>query len=223
MIQMPRREGTSVASSRADEMVLAGSAPTQTPNSDPIGHIHRGTSFIVLVDAAIVVYLIATALNAMGLLNGTLGSVFLGVGMFTGLMIYSGYRNRKAWAYWPGVGVLFLASLMFAFLAFLNLLQGLLSGNVSAFLFVFLMGWAALGSGRRALFHWHPGYRSGYLQTNPMDAFQLENGEMLAACPSCLAVLAIQPTMLGDADQCPHCGEALVSQALINKYSDEEA
>ena len=129
-----------MASSRADEMVLAGSAPTQTPNSDPIGHIHRGTSFIVLVDAAIVVYLIATALNAMGLLNGTLGSVFLGVGMFTGLMIYSGYRNRKAWAYWPGVGVLFLASLMFAFLAFLNLLQGLLSGNVSAFLFVFLMG-----------------------------------------------------------------------------------
>ena len=117
MIQMPRREGTSVASSRADEMVLAGSAPTQTPNSDPIGHIHRGTSFIVLVDAAIVVYLIATALNAMGLLNGTLGSVFLGVGMFTGLMIYSGYRNRKAWASWPGVGVLFLASLLFAFLA----------------------------------------------------------------------------------------------------------
>ena len=56
-----------------------------------------------------------------------------------------------------------------------------------------------------------------------MDAFQLENGEMLAACPSCLAVLAIQPTMLGDADRCPHCGEALVSQALINKYNDEEA
>ena len=43
------------------------------------------------------------------------------------------------------------------------------------------------------------------------------------ACPSCLAVLAIRPTMLGDADRCPHCGGALVSQALINKYNDEEA
>jgi hypothetical protein len=28
---------------------------------------------------------------------------------------------------------------------------------------------------------------------------------------------------LGDADRCPHCGGALVSQDLIKKYNDEEA
>ena len=49
-----------MANSRADEMVLAGSAPIASPGSDPIAHIHRGTSFIVLVDGAIVVYLFAT-------------------------------------------------------------------------------------------------------------------------------------------------------------------
>ncbi len=54
-----------------------------------------------------------------------------------------------------------------------------------------------------------------------MESFDLEDGEMLAACPSCLAVLAIRPTQLGGADRCPHCGGALVSQDLINKYTEE--
>ena len=223
MIQMPLTRGRIVASNRADEMVLAGSAPTPTPGSDPIAHIHRGTSFIVLVDGAIVVYLLATALASMGYLGGTVGSIFIGTGVFSGLMIYGGYRNRKPWAYWPAVVILFLASLMFASLAFLNVLQVLVYGAFTGLLFAFLMGWAALGSGRRALFHWHPGYRMGYLRLNPMDSFNLQDGEMLAACPSCLAVLAIQPTMLGQADRCPHCSAALVSQELFNKYNDEEA
>lgn len=223
MIQMHAVRARIVANNRADEMVLAGSAPRPSAGVDPIDHIHRGTSFIVLVDGAIVVYLLATALAAMGYLGTTAGNVFLGTGVFTGLMIYGGYRNRKPWAYWPSVVILFLASLMFAFLAFLNLLQALMSGYFTGLLFAFLMGWAALGSGRRALFHWHPGYRAGYLRINPMQAFNLQDGEMLAACPSCLAVLAIQPTMLGHADRCPHCSAALVSQELIEKYSDEEA
>ena len=163
------------------------------------------------------------ALATMGYLEGTMGSVFLGSGVFVGLMIYSGYRNRKPWAYWPAVCILFLASLLFAILAFANVLQALLSGIFSGLLLAFLMGWAALGSSRRAMFHWHPGYRMGYLNLNPMDSFNLQDGEMLAACPSCLAVLAIQPTMLGHADRCPHCSAPLVSQELISKYNDEEA
>ncbi len=212
-----------MATNRADEMVLAGSAPTVAPGSDPIAHIHRGTSFIVLVDGAIVVYLLALAFSAMGYLNGVAGSIFLGLGVFTGLVTYGGYRNRKSWAYWPAVVILLLASTMFALLAMLNLLQAVFGGGFSSLLFGFLMGWAALGSGRRALFHWHPGYKMGYLRTNPMDSFNLQDGEMLAACPSCLAVLAIQPTMLGHADRCPHCSAALVSEDLINRYTDEES
>jgi len=223
MIQIPFAQGCIVATNRADEMVLAGSAPTVAPGSDPIAHIHRGTSFIVLVDGAIVVYLLALAFSAMGYLNGVAGSIFLGLGVFTGLVTYGGYRNRKSWAYWPAVVILLLASTMFALLAMLNLLQAVFGGGFSSLLFGFLMGWAALGSGRRALFHWHPGYKMGYLRTNPMDSFNLQDGEMLAACPSCLAVLAIQPTMLGHADRCPHCSAALVSEDLINRYTDEES
>lgn len=223
MVQMLLMRGRIVANSRADEMVLAGSAPTPQPGSDPVEHIHRGTSFIVLVDGAIVIFILAQILGRAGLLSSPIGNAFLASVVFTGLMVYAGYRNRKAWAYWPSVVVLFLATLVFLANALVSLYMMLAGGFLSNLLFVFLFAWAALGSGRRALFHWHPGYRAGYHRKGPMDSFNLEDGEMLAACPTCLAVLAIRPEMLGDADRCPHCGGALVSQNLIKKYNDEEA
>jgi hypothetical protein len=210
-----------VATNRADEMVLAGSAPAPAPGSDPVAHVHRGTSFIVLVDGAIVVF--SAYLLISSLFSGPVVDVLSGGLMLAGLLIYAGYRNRKPWAYWPGVAILLLACLVFIANALYSLVILLAGGYVSNLLFIALFAWAALGSGRRALFHWHPAYRAGYLRQGPLTGFDLEDGEMLAACPSCLAVLAIRPTMLGDADRCPHCGGALVSQALINKYNDEEA
>ena len=222
MIQMHHPVGKGVSSGRADEMVLAGSAPSKSA-SDPIAHIHRGTSFIVLVDGAIVIYLLAVTFVSLGFFTGPTGSLMLALSVFSGLMVYSGYRHRKPWAYWPAVLVLFSASLLFAFLAFINLLEVLLSGYLTSLLFVFLMGWASLGSGRRAVFHWHPAYRAGYLAQDPLASFDLQEGEMLAACPSCLAVLAIRPTLLGRADRCPHCAAALVSEDVINRYGEEEA
>jgi len=222
MVQMPLTPRKDVATNRADDMVLAGSAPTPAHGADPIAHIHHGTTFIVLVDAAIVIYLLYTALLALGWVSGSLGSMFVGISVFSGLLIYTGYRNRRQWAYWPAVVVLILASLMFGFLAFLNLLQTLATGMLSPLLFVFLLGWAGLGSGRRAIFHWHPAYRAGYARLTSEQAFELQDGEMLAACPNCLAVLAIQPTMLGKSDRCPHCTASLVNDQLFNRYSDEE-
>ncbi|MEC7064973.1 MAG: hypothetical protein VXZ04_01980 [Candidatus Thermoplasmatota archaeon] len=210
-----------MATNRADEMVLAGSAPAPAPGSDPVAHVHRGTSFIVLVDGAIVVF--SAYLLISSLFSGPVVDVLSGGLMLAGLLIYAGYRNRKPWAYWPGVAILLLACLVFIANALYSLVILLAGGYVSNLLFIALFAWAALGSGRRALFHWHPAYRAGYLRQGPLTGFDLEDGEMLAACPSCLAVLAIRPTMLGDADRCPHCGGALVSQALINKYNDEEA
>ena len=115
----------------------------------------------------------------------------------------------------------FLATLVFLVNAFLFLYIMIVGGLLTNILFVVLFSWAALGSGRRALFHWHPGYRAGYLRKGPLDTFNLEDGEMLAACRVC--ALAIRPQMLGDADRCPHCGGALVGQRLIKRYNDEEA
>ena len=106
MIQMHAVRGRIVANNRADEMVLAGSAPRPSEVLTPLttftgDEFHRsGRRRHRRLSAA-------TALAAMGYLGTAAGNVFLGTGVFTGLMIYRGYRNRKPWAYWPSVVILF--------------------------------------------------------------------------------------------------------------------
>lgn len=223
MFQEGPTAGEDMSNTRADDFVLAGSAPSASTARDPIAHVHRGTSFIVLVDAGIVVYLLATLLLATGFMSPSTSTTIIIALAFVALSVYTSYRQRRQWAYWPAVGLLMTASLMFGFLAFLNLIAVLRpEGGLSGLLFVFLMGWAAFGSGRRALFHWHPVYRSGYSSDSFNPLADLEEGEMLAACPSCLAVLAIRPLMLGNNDRCPHCSSLLVNERLYGKYHDEQ-
>lgn len=223
MFQEGPTAGEDMSNTRADDFVLAGSAPSASTARDPIAHVHRGTSFIVLVDAGIVVYLLATLLLATGFMSPSTSTTIIIALAFVALSVYTSYRQRRQWAYWPAVGLLMTASLMFGFLAFLNLIAVLRpEGELSGLLFVFLMGWAAFGSGRRALFHWHPVYRSGYSSDSFNPLADLEEGEMLAACPSCLAVLAIRPLMLGNNDRCPHCSSLLVNERLYGKYHDEQ-
>ena len=222
MFEEGTTRGKVMSTTRADDFVLAGSAPSASTASDPIAHIHRGTSFIVLVDTGIVVYLMAVILQSFTLISESNSSVIIIALALVGLSVYVSYRQRRQWAYWPAVFILATASLMFTFVAFMNLISVLLGGSLSGLLFVFLMGWAGFGSGRRALFHWHPIYRSGYSNDSFNPLADLEEGEMLAACPSCLAVLAIRPLMLGNNDRCPHCSSLLVNENLYNKYREEE-
>ena len=73
------------------------------------------------------------------------------------------------------------------------------------------------------MFHFNSMYKSGYFSDDDdgMD-FQLEHGEMLAACPSCMAVLAIRPSMLSASARCPHCQSPLIDPKLAAKYGMSE-
>ena len=42
------------------------------------------------------------------------------------------------------------------------------------------------------------------------EGIKLPANEMLAACPTCLAVLAVNPHLLSPEDKCPHCDSPLV-------------
>jgi hypothetical protein len=74
-----------------------------------------------------------------------------------------------------------------------------------------LIAWAAFSSIRFIRIHFHPVYRMGYLGHGiPGHNQQLHPGEMIAACPTCLAVLAINPQMLSLEDKCPYCDGPLI-------------
>ncbi len=208
--------------SRGDQLVVAGMKPNSlTAANSVFDRVHRGTSFIVFIDGLVVLLLLWDITSIISSNFSLMILVLFGLVNFS---IWNSYKSKKAWAYWPGSILIFIAGLFFGFVASLNI-YFLLMGNIGSLLFVFLTGWATVGSFRRFLYHFNPLYKGGYFSedSDGMD-FQLEQGEMLAACPKCMAVLAIRPSMLSASDRCPHCQSPLIDPGLAAKYGlvDEE-
>ena len=87
---------------RAEELIPAGS----TPNSqNPIDAMHQRQSLLIFVDILVLTYL-TYIFTGIWVLQAVLG-----------LLVWSGYRNRRPWAYQGGIMVLLLASLLFALFA----------------------------------------------------------------------------------------------------------
>ena len=154
--------------------------------------------------------------------SSSVSTAVLGFVSVINFIIWSSYRNRTQWAYWPAATLILIAGLFFGINA-IDSLVIVMRGNMGALLFLFLTGWATLGSFRRFLYHFNPVYKIGYFNSDSssMD-FQLEQGEMLAACPKCMAVLAIRPSMLSSSDKCPHCQASLIDPELAAKYGAVE-
>ncbi|MBT60305.1 MAG: hypothetical protein CMA63_01980, partial [Euryarchaeota archaeon] len=186
---------------------------------NPYLRVHSGINFVLLVDSFILLYL--TSIFTSVLLLSPYDSVVLGLTAGTFTLVWLSYRRRVPWAYWIGAVIIALTGIFFAFFSLVNLLA-LFSGSSGSILFVLLFGWCALGSFRRSMTHLHPGYNSMYFgRDEEFGDIELEAGEMLAACPTCMAVLAIRPTMLRSSDRCPHCQNPLINERLAAKYEEE--
>jgi len=205
---------------RGGEIIPAGIAPSKiTSTQNTFARVHRGTAFILAIDTLIIVIFLSSIVmnNLTGLGTPQLMQVIAILPAIAGGLIWTGYRRQKGWAYWPAAGMISLAALIFAILTFEYL-------NMGQLLYAALLGWATFGSVRRVRYHFHPGYKAVYFgeeEDNSHD-IELEEGEMFAACSSCLAVLAIRPNMLSADDRCPHCNNNLVSEHTAAKYREEE-
>ncbi len=205
-----------------DEIVVAGLAPNKRRNS-PFDSNHRGNSLILLIDLAILGYLAYLLANAgvqmfnSYLVNGLLFCVIAGF-----YSIWFGYRTRKKWAYWPAVGILIIVTILFLMFAAVNLWY-ILRGDLSGFFVVIFVSFAVFSTLRRIMQHFHPMYIAAYLDRGvKIQGFDLEQGEMYAACPTCFSILAIIPSQLSPEDNCPHCGNPLVDGGLVTRDSSTE-
>ena len=204
---------------RADEMVIAGMKPHSYANSiNPFHRLHKGIAFILFVDS--IILLLITSQIVSGFSSSTQTTV---LGVFAAILMINwlAYRNKHPLVYWPGAAVIGIAGLFFALNALFSL-YSVATGSISAFLWVFLFSWAMLGSFRRSLSHFHQGYKKAYRgQVESLPGLELELGEMLAACPHCMAILAIRPDLLNPKDDCPYCKMPLVSSKLAARYEEE--
>ena len=211
---------------RGGEIIPAGIAPSKiTSTQNTFDRVHRGTAFILAIDTLIIVIFLSSLVmdNLTGFGSPQLMQVIAILPAIAGGLIWTGYRRQKQWSYWPAAVIISLAALFFAILTFYDILL-FIQGNMGSLLMAVLLGWATFGSVRRVRFHFHPGYKAAFFgegEDNSMD-LELEEGEMFAACSSCLAVLAIRPNMLNVDDRCPHCNNNLVSEKNAAKYREEE-
>ena len=190
-------------------MVLAGS--TGAPPQSLFERTHRGISLVLLIDSALIAFVLS------GFPFGLIMSI---ITILFGLIIWSGYRNRQPWAYPFATIVLGIALLIFTALALAHILMA----GVTGILFAFIFAWAAWGTFRRLRIHMVPFYKMSYagridfgIDHEPMD-----EDEMLASCPTCMAILAIRPLMLSAKDRCPHCDGKLVTEETLRKLGIEE-
>lgn len=188
----------------ADELVLAGSRPT---TASPIDALHARTCTVLIVDSIVIFIMV----------NSLLGPAIAAVPTIIGLFIWSSYKSKADWAYWFAPILISFVSLMFAIILFLNV-YWILTGLGGSILIAILIGWATISGIRFIRIHFHPVYRLGYSGNIFNDNVKLPENEILAACPTCLAVLAVNPMLLSLDDKCPECENPLV----LNSVSEEE-
>jgi hypothetical protein len=211
---------------RGGEIIPAGIAPSKiTSTQNTFARVHRGTAFILAIDTLIIAIFLSSIFETFLLDVGApqLAQVIIIAPAVVGGLVWTGYRRQKQWAYWPAAIIISLAALFFASLAIYDALL-FIQGDMWSLLMAVLLSWATFGSVRRVRYHFHSGYKAAYFgegEDNSMD-IELEEGEMFAACSSCLAVLAIRPNMLSADDRCPHCNNNLVSEHTAAKYREEE-
>ena len=181
--------------SDADEMILAGSRPQ---HSNPIDALHSRTSFVFVVDSLIVTFFLYQIFGELASFQ-----------RFFFLSVWAGYRNRAAWAYW--FVPIIIGGLTLDILFHFAFVYSVLSGSIGGLVFAAILGYAIFSSIRFIRVHFHPVYKMGYSGYSIYDeGHKLPANEMLAACPSCLAVLAVNPLLLSYEDRCPHCDSPLV-------------
>jgi hypothetical protein len=191
--------------SDADEMILAGSRPS---HGSPIDALHKRTSFVLLVDSFVFTMLVYLFVGSI--------EISLVPGIFT-LIVWSAYKQKASWAYWFAPMIMGGITLCFSLLLFRDLIF-LLTGKPASIFMVLILAWAIYSSVRFIRIHFHPVYKMGYSGYSVHDeGIKLAANEMLAACPTCLAVLAVNPMLLSPEDSCPHCDSPLVTSAGLEE------
>ena len=91
---------------RGDQLVVAGMKPNSlVARNSVFDRIHRGTTFIVFIDGLIVMYLFWAI---SGMISASASTATLGFVSVANFIIWSSYRNRTKWAYWPAATLILI-------------------------------------------------------------------------------------------------------------------
>jgi hypothetical protein len=195
-----------------DDIVFAGSVPEQF--NDPLSRLHQQTSNLVLATTLMI------GLLSWGVLSTIASSAIylISVPLFCLGWIWYAFKSRRSYALVLAQLQLGFASLIFAIFGVIYLLQGL-AGSIWDLLLGGLMVYMTISTFRRMSLLSNHLFVAWYRGDNlPFDATSnLAAGEILAMCPHCSSVLAIQPELLSAKDKCPNCSGDLVTGSNLEE------
>ena len=184
-----------------DEMVLAGGVPSQS--ADPMSMRHRQLTSIMLfavIGIGLVIYTLLDALMPGLGLGAMIPAVMMG-------LVWSGFRNRRKWAFPFAVALNAVSIFIFLFLG----LSMLVSMNGLSMILGLGFILVAINTYSRTGVMVNPLFKAWYMGMEiPMFGPDLAEGEVYAGCPHCSSILAIKPRLLSTDDRCPNCNGLLV-------------
>ena len=181
---------------------------------------HRQSGTMLIFTLALIGFLVYATLGSMlGLI--ALFLVFLPIPFC--VMIVRGYFQRESWAL-PWVSVIWIIAIVMCFLlAVVEFskplhVEGSTWGLIQGMLLLYLC-WSMF---QRLKLLRHPMFRSWYSGDGPVfnQNTVLQDGEVLATCPHCHSLLAVQPLNISADEKCPMCNMNLVSNRSVELYSE---
>lgn len=179
---------------------------------------HRQSGTMLIFTLALIGFLLFAM---MGAIIGTAILVVLVLPVPFCVMIVRGYFQRESWAL-PWVSVIWAMAIVMCFL--LMVVEFMAAGQGTTGFWGFIQGLLLLylcwSMTQRLKLLRHPMFRAWYSGENPAlgTNFALQPGEVLASCPHCQSLLAVQPLNIDADEKCPMCNMNLVSERSIEQY-----
>jgi len=192
-------------------------------DADQLDLAHRQSGMMLVFTLALIGFLLFATLGSI--IGPTILFVLVIPIPFC-IMIVRAYFRLEKWAL-PWVSAIWMLAIALCFLLMVVEFTAAIEGSTGTWGFVqglllLYLCWSML---QRLRLLRHPIFRAWYSGENPALSagdISLQSGEVLAECPHCHSLLAVQPTMLGPNDQCPKCHTALVKPESVELYSSEE-
>jgi len=195
---------------------------TDELHSDQLANAHRQSGTMLIFTLTLIIFLIFATL---GSILGSTSYIIVLLPLPFCVIVVRGYFHRESWAL-PWVMIIWIIAIGLCFLMmiieFISASQGTSDswGYIQGLLLLFLC-WSMM---QRLRLLRHPMFRAWYDGQSPAlsQNIALDPDEVLASCPHCQSLLAIQPLNISADERCPKCNLRLVSEDSVALYAEEE-
>ena len=185
--------------------------------SDQLALAHRQSGTMLVFTLFLILFLLFTTLG--GISSSVMLILFVPIPFC--ILIVRGYYRRDSWAL-PWVILIWMSAIGLCFI--LSIFEFFYASAAISYFQGMLLLFLCWSMSQRLRMLKHPMFRAWYdgKSTAFSQSIALQPGEVMASCPHCQSLLAVQPLSLTMNETCPKCMGKLVLPSSIEQYAEEE-